>query len=162
MSVFGVFLVRIFPHSDWIPPRIQSESRKIRTKKTPNTDTFHTVCSKNMNSRFWLDAMPLVMPTSACCCSTLFFIAIDVWSVIPSKNNLDSAKRALITDLKNINFVQIWYLSLNLLIFEKGRIQPTFYCCKSFVQFSFIRYDLQRFLKNSCAVKEADVVYDFH
>ena len=30
--IFGVFLVRIFPHSDW-----------IRTRKTPNTDTFHAV-----------------------------------------------------------------------------------------------------------------------
>ena len=32
VSVFGVFLVRIFPHVDW-----------IRTTKTPNTDTFHAV-----------------------------------------------------------------------------------------------------------------------
>ena len=30
--IFGVFLVRIFPHTDW-----------IRTRKTPNTDTFHAV-----------------------------------------------------------------------------------------------------------------------
>ena len=32
MSVFGVFLVHILLHSDW-----------IRTRKTPNTDTFHTM-----------------------------------------------------------------------------------------------------------------------
>ena len=32
VSVFGVFLVCIFPHSDW-----------IRTRKTLNTDTFHAV-----------------------------------------------------------------------------------------------------------------------
>ena len=32
VSVFGVFMVRIFPHSDW-----------IRTRKTLNTDTFHAV-----------------------------------------------------------------------------------------------------------------------
>ena len=32
MSLFGVLLVRIFPHSDW-----------IRTRKTSNTDTFHVV-----------------------------------------------------------------------------------------------------------------------
>ena len=48
VSVFGVFLVRIFPHSDWIRRygvsfRIQSEWGKIRTRKTPNTDTFHAV-----------------------------------------------------------------------------------------------------------------------
>ena len=36
VSTFAVFLVRIFPHSDWI--------RKIRTRRTPNTDTFHAVC----------------------------------------------------------------------------------------------------------------------
>ena len=46
MSVCGVILVRIFPHSDWIqrvPLRIQSESGKMRTRITPNTDTFHAV-----------------------------------------------------------------------------------------------------------------------
>ena len=50
--VFGVFLVRIFPHSYWIRRYterysvflcIQSESGKIRTKKTPNTDTFYAL-----------------------------------------------------------------------------------------------------------------------
>ena len=41
MSVFGVLLVRIFPHSDWI--RIQSECGKMRTRITPNTDTFYAV-----------------------------------------------------------------------------------------------------------------------
>ena len=35
MSVFGVILVHIFPHSDWI---------------TPNTDTFHLVLVKNLQS----------------------------------------------------------------------------------------------------------------
>ena len=62
MSVFGVFLVRIFPHLDWIRRdtpylpafspnagkilrslRIQSEWGKIRTRKTRTTDTFHAV-----------------------------------------------------------------------------------------------------------------------
>ena len=46
-SVFGVFLVPIFPHLHWIrrdtPLRIQSEWRKIRTRKTSNKDTFHAV-----------------------------------------------------------------------------------------------------------------------
>ena len=32
MSVFGIFLVRISPRSDW-----------IRARKTPNTDAFHAV-----------------------------------------------------------------------------------------------------------------------
>ena len=46
MSVFGVFLVRIFLHSDWIRRdtsylRIQSECGKISTKETPNKNTFH-------------------------------------------------------------------------------------------------------------------------
>ena len=52
VSVFGVFRVRIFPDLDWIwrdtsyysvSFRIHSECRKIRTRKTPNTDTFHEV-----------------------------------------------------------------------------------------------------------------------
>ena len=33
MSIFGDFLVRIFPYSD-----------QIRTRKAPNKDTFHRVC----------------------------------------------------------------------------------------------------------------------
>ena len=42
------FLVRIFPHSDWtdrylVSLRIQSECGKIRTRKTPYLDKFHTV-----------------------------------------------------------------------------------------------------------------------
>ena len=45
VSVFGVILVRIFPHSEWIF-RIQSECRKIRTRITPNTDTFYAVSTK--------------------------------------------------------------------------------------------------------------------
>ena len=47
--VFGVFLVRIFAYSDWIQrdiPRIQSECKKIRTWKTPNTDNFYAVAAK--------------------------------------------------------------------------------------------------------------------
>ena len=36
VSVFGVFLVRIFQH-------IQSKCRKIWTRETPNTDPFHAV-----------------------------------------------------------------------------------------------------------------------
>ena len=44
VSVFGVFLVRILPHLDWIcisPYSVQM--RKIRTRRIPNTNTFHTV-----------------------------------------------------------------------------------------------------------------------
>ena len=47
MSVFGVFLVRIFPHSGWIRRFTQSECGKIRTRKTPNTDTFYAVFNSN-------------------------------------------------------------------------------------------------------------------
>ena len=43
VSVFWVFLVRIFPHSDWIRRDAKSECGKIRTRKTPNMDTFHAV-----------------------------------------------------------------------------------------------------------------------
>ena len=53
VSVFWVILDRIFPHSDWIRRdtpysvslRIQSECGKMRTRITPNTDTFYEVVS---------------------------------------------------------------------------------------------------------------------
>ena len=38
VSVFEVILVCIFPHSDW-----------MRTKITPNTDTFYTVFRDNIS-----------------------------------------------------------------------------------------------------------------
>ena len=67
-------------------------------------------------------AMFVIMPKSARDCSTLFFIAIGFRRVILPKNNLDSVKNAPSTDLKSINFVEVWHLSLNVLIFGKGRI----------------------------------------
>ena len=43
-SVFGVFLVRVFLHSDWIRKDTPYLSiRKIRTRKNPNKDSFHVV-----------------------------------------------------------------------------------------------------------------------
>ena len=47
MSVFGVFLFSIFLHSDKMRRDIQSKCGKIRTRKTPNTDTFHAVTETN-------------------------------------------------------------------------------------------------------------------
>ena len=48
MSVFGDFMVRIFPHSDWIRRdvlRISTYSVRMRenTDQTRNTNTFHAV-----------------------------------------------------------------------------------------------------------------------
>ena len=45
VSVFGVSLVRIFPHWDWIQRSlcIQSECGKMRIRKFPNKDTFQEV-----------------------------------------------------------------------------------------------------------------------
>ena len=47
VSVFGVILVRVFPHSNWVSLRIQSKSfriksecGKIQTRITPNTGNF--------------------------------------------------------------------------------------------------------------------------
>ena len=52
-SVFGVFLVHIFQHSYWIRRlllnlllRIQSECWKIGIRKSPNTDTFHSLLQR--------------------------------------------------------------------------------------------------------------------
>ena len=41
MSVFGVFLVRTFSHSDW-----------VRTRKTMNTDTSHAVLFRTLSNIF--------------------------------------------------------------------------------------------------------------
>ena len=46
VAVFGVFLVHIFPHLDWIQRDTEwkvSKCGKIRTRKNPNMDTFHAV-----------------------------------------------------------------------------------------------------------------------
>ena len=43
MSIFGVILVRIFPHSNSVSLLIQSECRKKQTRITPNTDTFYAM-----------------------------------------------------------------------------------------------------------------------
>ena len=73
MSLFGFSLVRVLPHSDWIRKdipclffpafwlnterfgvslRIQSECGKIRTRKTPNTGTFHAMFVLKMFTKF--------------------------------------------------------------------------------------------------------------
>ena len=57
MSVFGVILVHIFPHSErnkvryGVSLRIQSKCGKMQTRITPNMDTFYAV-SPYLNS--WL------------------------------------------------------------------------------------------------------------
>ena len=50
VSVLGVILVRVFPHSNWVSLRIQSKSfriksecGKIQTRITPNTGNFYAV-----------------------------------------------------------------------------------------------------------------------
>ena len=46
LSLFGVILVHIFPHLDWIRRvslRIQSECGKLRTRKAPNMNIFYAV-----------------------------------------------------------------------------------------------------------------------
>ena len=61
LSVLGVILVRIFPHSGWIRRDtvsllINSECGKMRTRITPNTDTFyyfHSTASQ-WYLKFWL------------------------------------------------------------------------------------------------------------
>ena len=57
VSAFRVYLVYILPHLDWIRRDmefffcIQFKCSKIRTRKTPNTDTFYTV-----SPSFWLSS----------------------------------------------------------------------------------------------------------
>ena len=58
MSVFGVFLVRIFQHSNWIRKFVNLckslysvECGKIRTRKTPDRDAFYAVLNNNSNKK---------------------------------------------------------------------------------------------------------------
>ena len=53
--VFGVILVLIFLHSDWI---WRNTGEKMRTRITPNKDTFYTVkCSQCSNTEFEIKYM---------------------------------------------------------------------------------------------------------
>ena len=52
MSLFGVILVRILPHSRYyVSLCIRSECGKIRTRITPNKDTFHAVLFKRNGNK---------------------------------------------------------------------------------------------------------------
>ena len=51
VSVFGVTLVFIFPHSDWIWREIQSECGKIRTRITPTEDNFYAEYMKENSNK---------------------------------------------------------------------------------------------------------------
>ena len=57
VPVFGVILVRIFPHLDWIRRDtslcIQSKCGKTRTRITPNTNTFY-VRDPQHSHIFWI------------------------------------------------------------------------------------------------------------
>ena len=51
VSVFGVFLIHIFPHSDWVLRHsfhlsvfCRNDQIRAQIRKTPNTDTFPAVC----------------------------------------------------------------------------------------------------------------------
>ena len=51
VSTFGIFMVHIFPHSDWVLRDschlfvlCWNVQIRVRIRKTPNTETFHAVC----------------------------------------------------------------------------------------------------------------------
>ena len=60
MSVFGVFVVRIFPHLHGIRrdteylPVFSPNAGKYALEKTPNTDTFHAVYSLGKVYGYWM------------------------------------------------------------------------------------------------------------
>ena len=69
MSVFGVILVRIFPHSDW-----------IRTRITPNTNTFYPVifrwnASYLVKNLVFFHAITAKKPLREKCPNMEFFLA---------------------------------------------------------------------------------------
>ena len=58
MFVCGIILVCLFPRSDqnnseYVFLRIQSKCRKMRTRITPNTDTFNAVITKGITKIYW-------------------------------------------------------------------------------------------------------------
>ena len=64
VSVLWVFLVRIFPHSDWIRRvslRILSEGEKILTRKTLNMDTFYAVISFDLFRYLWQTSVKIIL-----------------------------------------------------------------------------------------------------
>ena len=62
MSVFGVFLVSISRHFR-VNLRIQSECGKIRTEKTPNTDTFYALIVGNIYQKLKWFCLVFCSPT---------------------------------------------------------------------------------------------------
>ena len=75
VSVLRVFLVRIFPHLEWIriwiaSLRIWSKCGKMETRKTPNTDTFHQVIlPPNKGSRkipIYVDRVSVLITLNKC------------------------------------------------------------------------------------------------
>ena len=78
--------------------------------------------------------MVVDMPKRAHGGITLLFIVLNFWRVIPSKNNLDSAKRAPTTDLKN----NIALLKLNYFDFMFFSI-----VCSSFKVFKCVKQKLE-------------------
>ena len=87
MSVFGVILVRFFPHSD-----------RIRTRITPNTDTFHAVSTTNFQYLIekiiyerigWIDQLicsQYKLSECFCCKRASYKILSYIWlNVYPQK-----------------------------------------------------------------------------
>ena len=77
VSVFGAFLVLIFPHSDWIRRDSSHLSifswitGKIRIRKIPNTETFQAVC----------------VSTFASVCYSILVYTVTTLNVIQRKNS---------------------------------------------------------------------------
>ena len=94
VSVFWVFLVRIFWHLYWIQTDTPylSECGKIRTRKSPNTDTFHAVRISEINL-FLEDYWP-----------EIYGKLVDFFSVFPTitdQNIVKSLTIFVIRSLKN-------------------------------------------------------------
>ena len=143
MSVFGVFLVCIFTHSDWIQRdteylglsgRIQSKCWEIRTRKTPNTNTFHAVYLVLKICKYVLWRFEKIEPFlfSGFFLSHLFL----VWFVNIYYLGFSSLNEVL-ADFTTLFLILIICISYSLLLTAKlstgtlhwdtGTVQPTFY-----------------------------------
>ena len=75
MSVFGVILIRIFPHSDWIRSRI-----------TPNTDTFYAVKLVKIAVKLILNFLPKLLHMNTDYLRTVYCGFICLTSAIFNEN----------------------------------------------------------------------------
>ena len=113
VSAFGVFLVRIFPHPDWIRrdgsiSPYSARMKKIQTWRTPNTDTFHVVSSVQLSFKNPSALFPNVQVSFKCL--SVISVQVSKLLLVPNFSMFVSSLSALIKT--RINDKTLSYLNL--------------------------------------------------